>query len=318
MRTRAVLLSLAAFAGGAVAALAQTPAQPATSQPAPAAAQGGHADLRARFKVGDVLRYQFHVVSEDTRGEAPGDKPEAPEKTPEKRGGDQTLDLTFRITAAGDKGTEAEVTIDTIRMSTQMTSGVAAFDSTKPDEPGNPLAMNFRPLVGYTIKVVVAPDGSVTSVTPAKELPGSIARNADALGATPEKFALRYSPVFSLGKPEADVAAGAAWTTKSHAAILSNLGIDLAYAHTLSAVAAGTATIRSEASGSIDTETANAAAASKPELTHALTRTSRWNTATGRLESYEGTTRTTLTITGADAKRMVIRQSAQSSLRPLP
>ncbi len=132
---------------------------------APARAQGT-VDLRPKFEVGDQTRYTMELEAAMSVG-----------TTGEQGAMRQTLKQEIGFTLkVKDARPEADATVDLVfdryKLAAESPMGKMEFDSAQPaDKDGaNPLAAALRPIVGSTLTMTVAPDGTIKQITGGERL----------------------------------------------------------------------------------------------------------------------------------------------------
>ncbi len=118
----------------------------------------------------------------------------------------QTLHLTRKVTATDETSATVELTITRVKasMTPPMGGDPVAFDSEQPAEKdgGNPLALQFRQMIGQPYTFTVALNGDITAVKPPETILST--DSGDALKA-------KFAPLFQIKPGDSLTAVGESW-----------------------------------------------------------------------------------------------------------
>lgn len=180
-------MSLALLAGGPIGVC---PAQQSGGQPSKERrpeARVTEVDLRPRFKLGQVIKFDLDLSDKElpkpaaiAPGGRPAPRPEpAPKPTGAKPGGPsgtpnpeaaafrQQVGISLKVDSLDAEGNAAlTLTLESLKMSGDGPAGKIEFDSTKPVNAQDPMDALFRSITTMTMRVEVDHDGEVKSITP--------------------------------------------------------------------------------------------------------------------------------------------------------
>lgn len=261
-------------------------------------------DLRPRFKAGQELRYTMTLKGvNDSKIDG---LPEASQK----QVSDQRIDFHLKVVSSdSEKGSTVQLVYDALQLKLQAGDTKVEFDSTKPAKKpaapkakapaGSPPATDpladastdqldsvLRSLVGTTLTLTVAPDGTITQVTGGEQLAGALAMAGSGQLADPQGVRDLFGPVLSTRATKAQAKVGETWqhVDKVEVGLLGNLKITTNYK--LASAAGSTATVKFDGKIDLDSE----ASAQTPTFKLNDTRyegSYLWDTEAGALRSLD-------------------------------
>jgi len=295
--TLSVALSLL-LAGSARAQVARppepAPAQPATTTGAPGAPRqdaaplspgsGPTIDLRPKWHIGDVTRYDMEIVKHNA-SKSPDD--------PNKKMGElykQWGRLVRRVVAADASGTTLSLMYETLHLQAAYGTKVVHYSSDMGDNPDrqNELTPWVKACVGRPILVKLNAAGEVLSIT-GNEDPDASLPGADkmphvpqaVLGDTPIRKL--WAPLYALDRTEAKL--GQEWFDEQKNADGKLGTFDVKLRNRLSEFKDGVATISTVAD--VDLYPATGPAAAKTKLTEsAVSGSVEWDVTRGTLKTW--------------------------------
>lgn len=241
-------------------------------------------DLKPKFVVGQELRYSIDQNSDAVMKQAaPGAEGEAKENKVTQH---QLMIVSRKTVSVSETGAQVEMTVQRVSLKAKVPAGADLnFDSDDPAEKdvNNPLAMQWRPLIGKVYTFEVGLDGDIKSV---KVPQGVFIMNS------PEGVKSSFAPLFRIRPGEPLTAVGESWTQNDDIATGGAMGNMVSEAHvTLKEVKDDTARISFD--GRVRYKDQGAAQAMDIK-DGTISGETRWDLKAGNLQSLEGSQRLVL------------------------
>lgn len=214
--TLVALLALVGLAIGSPALARERAPEPPKSKPQAAT---GEIDLRPRFVVGKVHKFDMELSDKEVPKPLPpgSPKPKAkPGQDPKAAVFSQKVGISLKVDAVDAEGNATlSLTLDSFKMSGDGPAGKIEFDSTKPADAQDPMDALFRSITTTTMKVSVDRNGEVKAITPDAAAGGGAASLISGNVTGGDFMKTLVGPIFSPRPGRTSARVGETWTEES-------------------------------------------------------------------------------------------------------